>query len=75
MYVSYGVLTSGTLLERVVRHGHSPIKYVFSKPRSVKHVPYQNGHIDSLKVLLYSDNFIKPYSDEHLLVHLLTTAI
>ena len=74
-YVLFGILTPGTLIERVVRTGHSPMQYVFSPPASSKYVPYENGHVDTLKVLLSSDNFIKPYSEEHLLVHLLTTAI
>ena len=47
----------------------------FSQPASIKYVPYENGHVDTLKVLLSSENFVKPYSEEHLLVHLLTTAI
>ncbi len=31
--------------------------------------------VDSLRALLLSENFIKPHSKEHLLVHLLTAAL
>ena len=74
-YVLYGVLTPGSLLDRVVRSGHSPINLVINPPVNTNNVPYLDGHVDSLKVLLYHENFIKPYSDEHLLVHLLTTSM
>ena len=47
----------------------------FSPTASIKYVSYENGHVDTLKVLLSSNNFIKPYSEEHLLVHIITTAI
>ena len=31
-----------------------------------------NGHVDSIRSLIYHENFIKPYSEEHNLVYLLT---
>ena len=74
-YVLYGVLTPGSLLDRVVRSGHSPINLVINPPVNINNVPYLDGHVDSLRVLLYHANFIKPFSDEHLLVHLLTTSM
>ena len=38
------------------------------------HMPHSidNGHVDSIRNLINHENFIKPYSDEHTLVHLLT---
>ena len=73
-YVLYGKLTPGTLLHRVVRSSQSPIDLEFS---SIVHLrnndTLHDGHIDSLKILLYHENFMKPYGEEHLLVHLLTT--
>ena len=33
-----------------------------------------NGHIDSIRDLLFHDTFIKPYSSQHLLVYTLTKA-
>ena len=45
-----------------------------------QHVPEtsvtnNNGLVASIRHLLFTDNFTKPYSHEHLLVHLLTTAL
>ena len=31
-----------------------------------------NGHIDSIRAMVFYENFIKPYSVEHTLVYLLT---
>ena len=55
--------------------GESPISRALNKPRDIKYVQCQNGHVDSLRLLLFNDNFIKPYFQEHILVHLLTTAL
>ena len=38
-------------------------------------VTNNDGLIDSIRHLLFTDNFTKPHSHEHLLVHLLTTAL
>ena len=43
---------------------------MYNKPHPVK--SSQNGHIDSIQSLIYHEHFMKPYSDEHLLVHLST---
>ena len=79
-YVSltiYGIVPQGSLLERVVRSGQSPINLLINKPVNFNNVHSNvlDGHIDSLKMLLCHENFVKPYSDEHLLVHLLTTSM
>ena len=70
-YMSTGKLYSGTLLDRAVAHGISPIKAVFEykKPR---YAPINDGIVDSLNRLLCHEHFLKPYSDEHTLVYLLT---
>ena len=67
--------TPRTLLDRAVSMGESPISRALNKPRNIKYVQCQNGHVDSLRLLLFNDNFIKPYSQEQILVHLLTTAL
>ena len=73
-YVLYGKLTQGTLLHRVVRSSQSPLDLAFSSTVNLRNNDtLHDGHIDSIKMLLYHENFMKPYSDEHLLVHLLTT--
>ena len=38
-------------------------------------VPNNDGHVDSIRHILFTDNFTKPYLHEHILVHLLTTAM
>lgn len=76
-YVVYGTTVPGTLLERVVNLGESPVlsAYCRCKNNSQTYKRGTNGHVDSLYNLLHCDNFIKPYSQEHLLVHLLTTSM
>ena len=71
-YLLYGILCPGSLLDRVVQSSHSPISIVFKRPVKV-HDTHEDGHIDSLRMLLHHENFVKPYSEEHLMVHLLTT--
>ena len=72
-YVTLGELTPGTLIHKLVKFGFSPISVAFNDPN----IPslFQKtacGIIDSLQNLLYHQNFVKPYSDEHYFVHLLT---
>ena len=62
-------------MDRVVSMGESPSKRAFNS----QHVPESSvtnndGLVDSIRHLLFTDN-IKPYSHEHLLIHLLTTAL
>ena len=38
-------------------------------------VTNNDGLVDQIRHLLFTNNFTKPYSHEHLLVHLLTTAL
>ena len=75
-FIFYGETISGTLLDRVVSMGESPTKRAFNS----QHIPEtsvsnNDGLVDSIRHLLFTDNFTKPYSHEHLLVHLLTTAL
>ena len=72
-YILYGDLVTGTLLSRIVSNGYSPISCLFEMP-DFSYVQQSDGYIDSLKYLLYHENFIKHYSEEHLLAHLLTVA-
>ena len=75
-FILYGKTIPGTLLDRVVSMGESPTKRAFNS----QHIPEtsvtnNDGLVDSIIHLLFTDNFTKPYSHEHLLVHLLTTAL
>ena len=54
--------------------GESPTKRAFNS----QHIPEtsetnNDGRVDSIRHFLFTDNFTKPYSHEHILVHLLTT--
>ena len=69
-FICYDEAVPGTLLDRVVSMGESPSKRVFN----YQHVPESSvtndGLVDSIRHLLLTDNFTKPYSHEHLLVNL-----
>ena len=75
-FTFYGKTVPGTLLDRVVSMGESPTKRAFNS----QHVPEtsvtnNDGLVDSIRHLLFTDNFTKLHSHKHLLVHLLTTAL
>jgi hypothetical protein len=72
-YICRGTLVQGTLVERAVSFGLSPTQSAFNvyKRSSVKQ---KCGIVDSLQGLLMHENFIKPYSEEHVLTSLLTKA-
>ena len=56
--------------------GQSPTKRAFNpEPIPKTSVTNNDDLVDSIRHLLFTDNFTKPYSHEHLLVHLLTTAL
>ena len=74
-FMFYGETLPGTLLDRVVSMGESPTKRAFNS----QHVPEtsvtnNDGLVDSIGHLLFTDNFPKPFSYDQLLVYLLTTA-
>ena len=62
-------LIPGTILQRVVSAGFSPIKSLFTKQLNVN--PEVNsprdGVVDCLRYLICNENFIKPYSEERVL--------
>ena len=72
LYICDGILYTGTLIDRIVSYGLSPTYCMFNRfsmpPKS------ECGLVDSLRVLLSHSNFIKPYSEEHVLSSLLTKA-
>ena len=74
-YILFGTLVQGSLLHTIVKQGISPIRSAFNSQKlySNQHDD-TDGHIESLKYLLQHENFMKPYSAEHYLVHLLTKA-
>ena len=54
----------------------SPIKSLFTEQSYVNPEvnPLRDGVVDSLRYLICNENFIKPYSEEHVLATLLTRA-
>ena len=74
-YISTGEHINGTLIDKIVKSGLSPVSAAFNGS-SASNVNVNStktcGIIDSLQNLLYHQNFMKPYSDEHYFVHLLT---
>ena len=75
-FIFYGKTVPGTLLDRLVSMGDSPTKRAYNSQHVPKtSVTNTDGLVDSIRHLLFTDNFTNPYSHEHLLVHLLTTAL
>ena len=73
-YLTDGKVIGGTLLHKVIQAGYSPIHTAFYKEHFKCNVIEENGIVDSLKNLICNENFMSPYSDEHLLVTLFTRA-
>ena len=74
LYIADGTIVSGSLLDRVVKAGSSPVALIFNKPVARKMCHPQDGVVDSLSYLVMQENFIKPYSEEHVLATLLLRA-
>ena len=69
-FISKGTIVPGTIVSNILSMVLSPVQFAFNDfkfhlPNSIN----DNGHIDSIRAM---ENFIKPYSDEHTLVYLLT---
>ena len=71
-YVTKGLLIPGSIIDRVVKSGVSPIQLMYNKPKHFNHIGKSDGVVDSHKNLLLHEHFIKPWSNEYLLVNLLT---
>ena len=69
--MSTGIAIPGTLLHGLTYSGMSLAYCALQKNKYISSHG-QNGLIDSLKVVLSSENFTKPYSDKHRLAVLLT---
>jgi hypothetical protein len=76
LYLCNGKTIPGTLLHKVKALGHSPIASAFCKSKGpgfdFNHP--EDGVVASLRYLLCHENYIKPYSTEHVLATLLTKA-
>ena len=73
-YITYGTTVPGTLLDRVVSIGESPLKCVFRKCGQNNFIGI-DGHVDSIRLLLHSRNYVDRNSEEHFMLRLLTTSM
>ncbi len=79
-YIYTGTIVKGTLLERVILSGASPMDLLcqnedvscFSARQ--RYEKGSNGIVDTMQTLLFHDNFIKPWSAEYNLLRLLTSS-
>ena len=72
-FISKGTIVPGTIVSNILSMGLSPVQCAFNDFKF--HLPnriHDNGHIDSIRAMVFHENFIKPYSEEHTLVYLLT---
>ncbi len=72
LFISSHVLIPGTLIDRIVKMGISPTSLLQSYVKYSSRENTADGVVDSLRAMLYCDNYIKPWSNEYLLVKLLT---
>ena len=74
-YIIRGERMKGTLLDAVVSCGIDPIILAFSKETRLlwKKKP-EDGVVDSIRHLIYRENYIKPWSTEYMLTCILTIA-
>ena len=73
-YVENGIVIPGTIVDRVLKLGFSPIDVLFHNVRDRHDNVFNDGVVDSLRMLLFSEHFIKPWSCEYMLVKLFTRA-
>ncbi len=73
-YILTGKAENGTLLDRVIKAGYSPLNLILNKPKFKQNTVNDDGLVDSLRQLLHHENYQKPWSLEHILTNLLTKA-
>lgn len=73
-YLRNHELIPGSLLQRLVSQGVSPVKTIFNKPGKWHNSKTNDGIMDSLQSMLFHDNYIKPHSNEHVIATLLLKA-
>ena len=74
-YMVTGIRYTGTLVSRLIDYGLSPMEHSYFKPFWGKTCRYNvgsSGIVASLQQLVFSDNYFKPWSAEHILTALLT---
>ena len=72
-FITTGKSIKHTLVDRVINMGFNLVDIAFNKNTYVHNPPTVcDGHVDSLRYLIYNENYIKPWSEEYVLVKLLT---
>jgi len=73
MYITDGTVVKNTLLDRLVQYQLSPTDTFLCKPKTSKGARLNmcSGLVDSLRYLIYNDNYVKLGSDEHFLTSLM----
>ena len=71
-YMYNGSRIPGTIVDRILKLGYSPVDVLLSNVCDRHDSVIDNGAVDSLRTVLFNENFIKPWSDEYMLVKLLT---
>ena len=74
LYMCNNKLIPGTLLHKVKQLCQSPVYCAFNRICVDNRSKQEDGVVDSLRFLLCHENYIKPYSSEHVLATLLTKA-
>ena len=74
-YCTKQILYAGTLIERIVNMGFSPIKCAFTKAKyNFEYETKCDGIVDSLRSLIFTKDFVNPKSTDFLTTVLLTKA-
>ena len=73
-YIVYNELIPGSIIDRVVSAGRSPVKAAFEKQSIDYFSNSPDGVVDSLRFLTTHENYIKPWSAEYIMSKLLTRA-
>ena len=72
-YIISGECPKNSLISKLVAMGSSPTQCAFNRPCKYDE-PEQDGLVESIRYLVYNDNYIKIDSNEHSLVMLLCKA-
>ena len=63
-------LVPGSTVSRIGNLGLSPVNVIFNKVTQIHDNCYNDGIVDSLRSMIFSENFIKPWCNEHILVQI-----
>ena len=75
-FLKTGCTMKNTMIDKIVNMGFSPLSIAMDTSFKCKFSSHTqaDGTVDSLRYLLFHDNYIQPWSDEYRLVKLLTQA-